>query len=238
MMKIIRHAALTATLLGAVPASAFPTVSGVMWPVVMNPCPSGKCPVAAGRTPRKPGASVASADKAVTARADLTFTPSAQRRRANLATFAAQSNGEAAIAQIAAKADQIFPQLEAAMASRGMKMNNLADSYAVWWIASHDAVHGVTETRPAHIYRAVSDQAAKALAATARIASASPALKQQLADALLVQVILIDTSVDQAKQDPQQLRAIGTAVSQGSRRMGVDLSAMQLTDAGFRLVNQ
>jgi hypothetical protein len=238
MMKIIRHAALTAALLGAVPASAFPTVSGVMWPVVMNPCPAGKCPGAAAKTPRKAGASPASPDRAATSTTDLTFIPSAERRRANLATFVAKSNGEASIAQIAAKADLIFPQLETAMAARGMKMNNLADSYAAWWIASHDAVHGVTETRPAHIYRAVSHQAAEALAATPQIASANPAFKQQLADALLVQVILIDTSVDHARQDPQQLRAIGTAVSQSARRMGVDLTAMQLTDAGFRLTRQ
>ncbi len=116
-------------------------------------------------------------------------------------------------------------------------MNNLADSYAAWWISAHDVAHGLTETRPTTDYLAVGDQAAQLLA-TSQIANVAASRKQELAAALLVQIILIDISIEHAKRNPRQLRAISAVVAQGARKMGVDLSTMPLTDTGFATVGK
>ncbi len=156
-----------------------------------------------------------------------------ERRAQNLAKLAARTGNDPSMTQIAAQADQIFPQMAAAIAAQGLDANNVADVYAVWWISAYDAANGHTGTRPRAIYQAVRDQAAHAVLATPQLAGADDALKQEMAEALLAHTIAIDVTVEHAKNDPQQLRAIGNAVRQGAQAMGINLADMTLTDQGF-----
>ncbi|MCJ2189069.1 DUF6683 family protein [Novosphingobium beihaiensis] len=88
--------------------------------------------------------------------------------------------------------------------------------------------------RPASTYQAVKRQAAKALLSAPQFRNATPALKQEMTEALIMQTVFIDGSVESAKNDPQKLRLTGAAVAEGARKMGLDLSAMTLTPEGFR----
>lgn len=209
----------------------------IMYPVVMNPCPGGKCTGVSDRAARRappPARNRAEPTRAApTTSASLVFTPSAALRQKNLAGFLARSRNDPAIRDTVAGADRIFPQVEAMLAAKGLRANDVGDLYAVWWISAYDALHGHTGTRSAATYRAVKAQAARAILASPQFARATPALKQEMADALIVQTIAIDVTVDHAKADPARLRAVGQAVAQGARRMGVDLSVLRLTEAGF-----
>lgn len=166
--------------------------------------------------------------------AALGFSPSAARRQQNLARFVERSNGDTALRQFSAQSGQIFPQLQALLATYGLDANNVADAYTVWWISAWDAAHGQTGTRPKSTYQAVRAQSAQALLSTSGFDPRDDAQKQEMAEALLVQAVFIDVGVEQAAGDPEQLRAIGNAVAQGARAMGLDLSAITLTSNGFQ----
>lgn len=209
------------------------TAPGIMFPVVMNPCPGGKCPAVSAKAQPVPAPTRKANPAAPDAGGSLAFVPNEARRREHLARFVRSSNNDPAMQEVAAKADQVFPMLASAMKAKGMDANNVADAYATWWIAAFDAVHGETGTRPTAVYQAVRKQAISAVLATPRLGGATPALKQEMAEALLVQTILIDVSIEQAKNDPAKMQAIGAAVAQGALGMGLDLGTMALTEAGF-----
>lgn len=81
--------------------------------------------------------------------------------------------------------------------------------------------------------KAVRAQAARALAATSQFAGAGDPVKQQWAESLLVQAVLIEAAVEQSKSDRARLRDVGTAVNTGAKGMGLDLTTMKLTEQGF-----
>ncbi len=213
------------------------TAPGVMFPVIMNPCPGGKCPGVSAKA--RPGTATRSAPtrEVPPPRADaggsLVFAPNEARRREHLARLVRKANNDPAMQEVAAKAHQVFPMLASAMRAKGMDANNVADAYATWWIAAFDAVHGNTGTRSTAVYQAVREQAVSAVLATPGLRGATAAVKQEMTEALLVQTILIDVSIEQAKNDPVKMRTIGAAVAQGARGMGLNLEAMALTEAGF-----
>ena len=80
---------------------------------------------------------------------------------------------------------------------------------------------------------AVSRQAANAIGATSEFARATSAQKQEFAEALLVQALLIGAAKDQAGGDRAKLRQVSAAVEKGARATGLDLRAMTLTEEGF-----
>ena len=112
-----------------------------------------------------------------------------------------------------------------------MRVDDLADAYTVWWINAWQATRGRNDETPPRTNDAVRDQAARALSAT--MARADDASKQEFAESLLIQAAMIDTAVEQSKGNSAQMRQLVAAVNQGAKRMGVDLSTMVLTEAGF-----
>ena len=99
-------------------------------------------------------------------------------------------------------------------------------------------VHGTlrSEATPHHRGRnleKIKSQAAAALASTPEIVAASNAAKQEFAEWLLIQAALIDSSLEQAQNDPAMLKAIGKAVRQRASAMGIDLKSMTLTEDDF-----
>ena len=168
--------------------------------------------------------------------AQLDFTPSMQRRQANYASFVERSRkvDPAGAAGLAAnlKLDPIAlmkPQL----AQVGLRTDNLADAYAAYWIEAWEAVHGVTGQTSREKADAVSRQSANAILATPAIAAATPAQKQELAEAMLVQAMLVAAAREQANGDEAKLAEIGRAVGKGASASGLDLRAMTLTEDGF-----
>ena len=100
-------------------------------------------------------------------------------------------------------------------------------------VEAWQAAHGVTGESSRATAQAVKRQATDALLATPEFAGATDAQKQEFADALLVQSVLIRAMRDQAKGDAALLRQIAAAVRQGAGASGLDLDAMTLTDEGF-----
>ncbi|QAY75584.1 DUF6683 family protein [Sphingosinicella sp. BN140058] len=167
----------------------------------------------------------------------LRYKPSKQRRAANLAAFVAKTRavdqGNAADMQRLFASGDFIDKVGGAIAPLGLRVDNIADAYAIWWISAWNATRGNNDSPSRAMSQAVSAQAARAIGATPEIVGADDAAKQEFAEALLIQMSLVDTAVEQNKNNPAQLRALGSAVAQGAEQMGIDLSAMQLTENGF-----
>ncbi len=169
--------------------------------------------------------------------ATLRYTPSKARRTANLAAFvaktrAADPRGAADLQKLFAEGD-IIERIGGRVAPHGLHIDNVADAYALWWITAWQAAHGRNDDPQPAALTAVRAQAARAVSATGEIPHATDAQKQELAEALWLQSLLVDIAVEQARQDPVRLRTIGDAVRQGARGMGLDLDAITLTPKGF-----
>ncbi len=126
-----------------------------------------------------------------------------------------------------------MPKLEAELGRFGLRSDNLADAYTVWWINVWHAAHGVTGDPTQASVKAVKAQSERAMLATPGLAGGDDAGKQAMAEALLLQAVLIGSAAEQAKADPAQLRQIGDAARRSARGFGLDLDAFTLTDAGF-----
>lgn len=167
----------------------------------------------------------------------LGYTPSKARRSANLAAFvertrAVDPSGAADLQRLFAEGD-IIERIRTLIAPVGLRIDNVADAYALWWITAWQATRGDNDTLGRDMYAAVRAQSARALNAAGSPARASDAEKQELAEALLVQTALIDGAVEQAKRDPVRMRQVRAAVAKGAQGMGLDMAGMEITGGGF-----
>jgi hypothetical protein len=180
--------------------------------------------------------------QAVSSIKTLTFSPSLQVRKQNFANFVERTRqsdpaGADQLAEMLSSTD-VIATIGQAIAPAGLRTNNLADAYAIYWTSAWNASIGSTKTPSRSMMDSVKAQAASALLATPDIISASSAQKQEFAEALFVQAVLIDSSMEQAGNDGNMKRQIGSAVVKGAKAMGLDLKAMKLTDGGFILSGQ
>ena len=107
------------------------------------------------------------------------------------------------------------------------------DAYALYWVSAWQAAQGDTSTPDRATMQAVRQQAAEALGATPDFANASNANKQQLAEACLVQAMLVGAMQDKYGDDADMKAKVGDAVRKGAKGMGLDLDAVTLTKNGF-----
>lgn len=169
--------------------------------------------------------------------ARLAYTPSMERRRANLARFVAKSRkvdpqGAEALEKSLAASD-VIGRMHRELASYGLRGDNVGDAYAAWWINAWLASRQRTEDPTPRQIAAVRVQAAQALAAIPAVANADEAVKQEMAEANLLQAAMIGAHMERAKDDPDLSQRVAAAVRQGARASGLDLDAMDLTDEGF-----
>ena len=169
--------------------------------------------------------------------ASLRFTPSTERRAANFRRYLAQRQGgdAASVKQLQALLGDptLMPRIEAELRRFGLRPDNVADAYTVWWINAWQAAHGQTGDPSLASTQAVKVQAERAFLAAPSLALSDEATKQALAEGLLVQAVILAGVTEQVKGDPSQLRVIGDLARQSARRFGLDLDAVALTDAGF-----
>jgi hypothetical protein len=169
--------------------------------------------------------------------AQLGFSPSLERRRANFASFVqnartADPAGADGLATLLGSGD-IIARMEPELAKVGLHTDNLADAYALWWINCWSAVHGDLKTPDRATIDAVKAQAARALLSGGKTAVTSDTLKQQFAEAMLIQALLLDAALQQAKGEAEQLELISSAANKGALEMGLDLRKVTLTQYGF-----
>lgn len=188
-------------------------------------------------TAGQPAPAHPNASGAATSAATFRYAPSRTRRTANLAAFIERGRktdpvNAAALEKQFAQGD-IIDKLGAALAPTGLHTDNLADAYALWWIVMWNGSRGVSAEPNRTRSIAVRDQVAQLLGPVPGIAGASDARKQEMAEGMLLQAMLIDAAVEQAAKDPAMLRQIKARIVQNARGMGLDLPTMTLTDKGF-----
>lgn len=169
--------------------------------------------------------------------ARLTYRPSLERRRANFAMFVAKSRkrdpvGAAMLEKELATSD-VMGKMQRELAGFDMRIDNVADAYAIWWLNAWLASRQRADTPPAGQIAAVRAQAAQVMTATPGLATASDAVKQEIAEANLLQAMLIGAYMERAKGDRDLSRRLASAVRHGARASGLDLDAMELTNQGF-----
>ncbi|WP_395677088.1 DUF6683 family protein [Inquilinus sp.] len=174
---------------------------------------------------------------AAPAPAGFRYTPSHERRAANQARFVARSRaadpqGADNLAKVFAATD-IIEQMRAPLAAVGLRIDDVADAYAVWWINAWQASRGVDDDVSRATALAVRDQAARAMAASGMLSGAGDAAKQEMAESFLIQAALVADALKQSQGNPELGRQVAAAVSQGARGMNVDLASMTLTETGF-----
>ena len=168
---------------------------------------------------------------------NLTYPVSKQIRRANIAKFVQTMKrsdpATGAQAETLFASGAIIDQLDEMMRPWGLRANNVADAYTVWWVAAWHAVHRRELNPNPTIMAAVKRQAEGALFSTPQMASATNATKQEIAEALLIHAALIDGHIDDAAGNSTKQAALAKAVNQGAKHMGLDLTKMSLTQDGF-----
>ncbi|MGK9165096.1 hypothetical protein KXR53_02295 [Inquilinus limosus] len=174
---------------------------------------------------------------AVPSAATFRYTPSLQRRTANLAQFVAKSRqndpkGADDLARVFASTD-VIEAMRAPLAEAGLRIDDVADAYAVYWINAWQASRGVDDDVSRRMATAVRNQVAGVMASTGALRGASDAAKQEMAESLLIQAALIGEAMKQSQGNPALSRQLAAAVSQGARGMNLDLASMTLTEDGF-----
>lgn len=168
---------------------------------------------------------------------NLIYKSSLSVRKRNLVNFVAKTRkvdpaGANQLEEMFATTD-VIAELGKAMNDVGLRPDNLADAYTVYWSSAWHASVGSTKTPSREQFAKIKAQATAGLLANPSIVSASGAAKQEFAEALLVQAALIDASIEAAQSNSAQLKAVSKAVQQGAQAMGLDLYAMTLTEDGF-----
>ncbi|WP_436805746.1 DUF6683 family protein [Sphingomonas sp. DT-51] len=177
-----------------------------------------------------------SAAGAAASASSMRFVSSPARRKANIASFIEKSRGDpasaAAMRDMFAKVD-VLGGMERAIRPLGLRTDDVADAYAVWWMSSWGAAHGDRSTPDRTTAQAVRAQTARAMASTPQFGAADDVAKQEYAEAMLVQAAMIDGMLERYHNDAVMGPKVAAAVRQGARASGLDLDAMTLTPQGF-----
>ncbi len=168
----------------------------------------------------------------------LTYSPNRKRTNQNLQTFADKTRAvdpaqAEQLEQLFASTD-IMAQISGVMSSVGLSKNNVADAFALYWVNAWQVAHGDSSTPSAKTMKAVATQAARGLSQSPEFANANEAQKQEMAEALMIQGVMIASAFEQLAGNKTQLEAVGKAVKQGASASGLELDTMTLTEEGFR----
>jgi hypothetical protein len=125
-------------------------------------------------------------------------------------------------------------RLRSKMKSAGLKSNNIADVYAVYWTKAWLGSRGRNKDLSALQIIAVRNQVAKAMLSNPALLAKTDAQKQELAEALFIQSALIPAFIESTKSDPVQLAQTKIAIAQGAKGFGLDLDKVNLTSQGFQ----
>ncbi len=129
----------------------------------------------------------------------------------------------------------VLGQIQKSMVVSGLDSNNLADAYAVYWTTAWFCAQGrMSDDLPKAQMIAVRNQAANMLQAIPQFANATDAKKQEMAETMLLQSVLISASIYKAESDPVLLAKTQAAIDREAKSIGLDFDRMTLTDRGFQ----
>jgi hypothetical protein len=172
-------------------------------------------------------------------RGSTRFRPSLMARQRTLASIVARARatdaqGATALERDFANGDPIVA-ITPALARYGLRTDDVADTTTAYLVSAWYGVRGSNQDPPRAILRATREQVRRALLSTPSFTSSSNAAKQQMSDALLLQLMVTDRLITSAKGNPAQMaRAKNTVRQNALRAFKLDLAKMKLTSQGLR----
>ena len=178
------------------------------------------------------------ADRPETVMVNTGFRPSKARTKSNLASFVANArkqNPAAAdeLQRLFASSD-VIAGVGQAMQTVRLDPANVADAYALWWISVWLAANERVDTPNQQTFTAVQQQARATFSNAKGMTDFSDGDRQQFAETLMIQSMIINSALERAKSDPAMMAQISQQAGEGAQSAGLDLSSMTLTDDGFR----
>jgi hypothetical protein len=167
----------------------------------------------------------------------LTYVRDARLTRATLQVLADRfdsfnpGNGKQA-ATLFASTD-IIGAVHGVMDQYGLERNNVAHAYALYWITYWALANNEHDAPSARAIQAVGAQTERALAASTELATMNDRAKQAAAEELMALAAIFDATSELAKSDAAFAAQMAKASVEGSRKSGLDLDKMTLTDDGF-----
>ena len=158
------------------------------------------------------------------------------RTRANFRRFVERTPsgaGRADLEQMLAAQPTIIDDIRGGIAPYGLDTHDVADAYAMWWINAWLAYEKLDQDTDRGTVAMVKRQVRDAFAATPDFAKTTDAQRQEYAEALLIQGLMLAAGIDQLKGQPQMMEQLSRAALQGAKASGLDLSKMTLTPNGF-----
>lgn len=116
----------------------------------------------------------------------------------------------------------------------GMRTNNMADTFTLFIGVLHDAANGVVTEATVSQAQGLRNQMAKLLILTPDQIPKTDAGRQEFSDLMLLNSLVLATSLEAAKTNPKLMQQISDQVSTMTKtQMNVDLKALVVTDNGF-----
>ncbi|WP_449222025.1 DUF6683 family protein [Tistrella mobilis] len=169
----------------------------------------------------------------------LSYRPDPVLRRRNFDVFVDRLRAHDADA--AENLDRLLTDNDVIAATRdwlkpyGMRPENVADAMAVYLSTAWAAVRGSDADPAPEVMRGLSNQLAAAIGATPGFTRASDAEKQELAESMIVQAVIISRHAGAARARPDLQKRVSEAVARGAQAtFGVDLTRLDLTAQGLR----
>lgn len=187
--------------------------------------------------PATPGSPAPAPAPAAVPESALGFKPSPEVRKRNYAQFvdklrASSPQGADEMQKLFAQKD-VIAEFGTALTPYGLRTDNIADAYTVYWLNAWMASRGRSDPNTPEQAQGVRRQAANAMRANPQVAKLTDAQKQEMAEALLIQAMMLDAAMTQAKTQPDQMPQIQAGARAGAKAMSLDLDQMELTATGF-----
>jgi hypothetical protein len=115
----------------------------------------------------------------------------------------------------------------------GLQRNNVAHAYALYWVVYWGLANNAHATPSAEAMQSVAAQAEQSFSAAPQFATMNESEKQAAAEELMVLAAILDAASEQSKSDPTVAAQFVKAALEGSRKSGLDLDKMTLTEGGF-----
>ncbi|MCJ2189073.1 DUF6683 family protein, partial [Novosphingobium beihaiensis] len=170
--------------------------------------------------------------------ASLSYRPRATVRKQNFAQFVAQTravdpDGAEKLQHLLTSVD-VMNEVQKQLGRYGMRTDNLADALAAYLACAWFATRASTDDPTPAQMHGLRNQVARAIGASPEFADATDAMKQQLAEANLIQAVIISGYAETAKAQPALRAQIASAVAEGARKSyGLDLRSMSLSSHGL-----
>lgn len=127
----------------------------------------------------------------------------------------------------------LIAEMGGVMRPVGLDPNNVADAMATYLVTAYYGVRGSTDGEPAE-FKAVSGQVARAISADPAFARSSDALKQEIAESMLIHALMANQAIEAAQKQPAAMPAIKAAIGRGARSaFGLDVAKMRLGPNGL-----